>query len=294
MKKLSFAVSLAAALVAVALAAPASAKPLEPLTQEAIDAPAQTSIIVITGDDCASCADTIKALEAQADKHPEVKFLKGSAADFGVDKSQLPLVGMLVPEIGIAYSKVNFVPGNDVDKFITERLAAAAKDTAAVAAVHKAQADLDAATKPFMDELTTIKSNAQTALAPLKAQFDTIAAPFNAQMADIKTRFDAAVGDLPSKIQNAATDEEYDAAVKKFQELGAPFAKELQDVKAKLVEATKDIRAQAAAAAAPFDAQIKELQTRAAAALAPLNAKVQEAQAAVMTTVQADMATSLQ
>lgn len=294
MKKLSIASLLGAALVAVALVAPASAKPLEQLTQEAVQAPTQTTIIVITGDDCASCADTIKALEAQADKHPDVKFMQGSAADFGVDKSQLPLVGMLVPEIGIAYSKVAFVASADIDKFINDRIAAAAKDTAAVAAVHKAEADLEAAAKPFDGELATIKSDAEKALAPLKAEFDQIAAPFNAQLADIEARFKTAVGDLPTQIQNAATDEEYDAAVKKFQELGAPFATELKTVQAQLVDATKDVRARAAVVAAPFDAKAKDVLTRATTALSPLKAKILEAQMAVTTTVQADMATSMQ
>ena len=100
-----------------------------------------------------SCGTNEVALAAQATKHPEVKWVKVSAAEFNAD------VGLIVfvPGAGVTFQQNGFDASKVDEAFYTKRTEFALKEAAAAKDVKAAKAKLDEAVKGPKADLAKAK-----------------------------------------------------------------------------------------------------------------------------------------
>lgn len=282
----------AAALLAVAAfasVAPASAAPLAPF----VPADAATSdrpiIVVITGDNCGTCADIVSKMEGYADKYPGVKFTQGTATEARVPADKLPFVGVIVPGAHITFRGPNFAPA-DIDAAIAQRVDFAVKQHAAVLKVKALETQILDSRKPFDAEIATITTAGEAALAPLQAQYEALQTPYKAKVDEIRTRRTATLAPLQKAVDEAA---DADAYAKARQALGVaakPFRDELTAAQTAFAATLKPLQDQAAVVMKPFEDQIAAVEARKSAAETTLIADYTKAEAELEALLQADAA----
>lgn len=178
----------AAALLAVAsLASIASAAPLAPFAPSEIQTSDRPIIVVVTGDNCGTCANIVSKMEGYADKYPGIKFTQGSNTEAGVPPEMLPFVAVIVPGADITYRSPKFGPV-DLDAVMAQRVDFALKQHAATQKIKALETQILDSRKPFDAEIATIVTAGEAALSPLKAQFDALAKPHQSKVEEIRTR----------------------------------------------------------------------------------------------------------
>lgn len=270
--------ALAAALAFGSLVAPASAAPLQQFTQQDLQAPTQTTIVVVTGD-CAACGPVVSALEAQADKHTGIKFTRADAKELGVPDHALPLVAVIVPGASVTYVKETFAVPADMDAWTASRIDFATKQAAAATKVTDLQSQIEAAQKPFEDQAAQNLADMMAALKPLQEKATADTADLRAQMDDLTKRRQAALTPIFEERANATNEAEWNAANAKLQAANAPFATERQEIQAKIKAIMDPLRAQAEPIMKPFQDKAVQIEKDMEAAIAPLNAQLATAEA---------------
>jgi len=282
-KLITFAAAIA---VAVVTALPASAQTNGLPTATAADlgngfqSSDKPAIVVFVSPTCTNCPAAVEALAKQQAKHPEVKIFQANASEVGVPDTSLPFVAVAVPGLAITYRKANFDPAT-ADAFVTKRADVAIKEVAQIAVVKSLEDKIDAASKPFDDQLEAIDAQVKTAVKPVQDKADKALAPLKAKAQDIQARAEKALGTLPQDLENAKTAEEAAKIQAQIEEKVKPFNDEMVALKAQATEIMKPLREEAAGIMKPFKEQVDQVNAKKEAALSPLNAEYEKASAAL-------------